>query len=286
MITGFNTDVQHDGRVYHVQTEDRGREKAMLESLVYVGGTIVAKKSTPYIDQLSKGATEDMIGALLKKQHQVIIAAIKAGRIEELIRHSLKQERAKTPRTLPSARPGEAQCQPGQSEGTSTPAQSKGGRGARSPSPTQPPAASPVPESPPTPQPASPKSRDKSGPLRRGTTAGLNLDQVISDYLSRSSGQARLDVKVLTPDVFIAGRSCGLRVQVTHDFKPEPDAIVTIKVIGTAFKPQVFIGRAGADGIANFSINLPAFSAGTAAIVIEVQSGRGRGELKNLIRRA
>ena len=69
-------------------------------------------------------------------------------------------------------------------------------------------------------------------------------------------------------------------------FKPEPDAIVTVKVIGTAFKPQVFIGRAGADGFASFSLNLPAFSAGTAAIVIEAQSGRGRGELKNLIRRA
>src|SRR5215467_4876837 len=95
MITGFNTDVQHEGRVYHVQTEDRGRDKATLESLVYVGGTIVAKKATAYSDQLDKGATEDMIAALLKKQHQVIIAAIKAGRIEELIRHSLRQERGK-----------------------------------------------------------------------------------------------------------------------------------------------------------------------------------------------
>jgi hypothetical protein len=289
MITGFNTDVQHDGRVYHVQTEDRGLDKALLESLVYVGGTIVAKKSTPYTDQLNKGATEDMIGALLKKQHQVIIAAIKAGRIEELIRHSLKQERSKAPKSaptskqtvssVPAAKPGEVK--------TGQPSNGGRGAGARSPAVTNAPTAPSPPEStPPAPVTAPPRTKTQSGPLRRGTTAGLNLDQVISDYLSRSSGQARLDVKVLTPDVFIAGRSCGLRVQVTHNFKPEPDAIVTIKVIGTAFKPQVFIGRAGADGVASFSLSLPAFSAGTAAIVIEVQSGRGRGELKNLIRRA
>src|SRR5215216_7281713 len=95
MITGFNTDVRHDGRIYHVQTEDRGRENPVLESLVYIGGTIVAKKSTPYSEQLSSGATEEAIASLLKRQHQVIIAAIKAGRIEDLIRHSAQKESAK-----------------------------------------------------------------------------------------------------------------------------------------------------------------------------------------------
>ncbi|HMG34640.1 MAG TPA: hypothetical protein VKM94_11935 [Blastocatellia bacterium] len=282
MITGFNTDVRHDGRVYHVQTEDRGREKAVLESLVYVGGTIVAKKSTPYSDQLAKGATEDMIAGLLKKQHQVIIAAIKAGRIEELIRHSLKQERAKRqPQAAKSGQDPPAQVRPHAASG------GNGAGHTTTPEVTQPPAKRSRTEPAPAPEASTPrKPTSSSGSLRRGTTAGLNLDQVISDYLNRSSGQARLDVKVLTPDVFIAGKNVGLRVQVTHDFKPEPDAIVTVKVIGTAFKPQVFIGRAGGDGMASFSLNLPSFSAGTAAIVIEAQSGRGRGELKNLIRRA
>src|SRR2546423_6390388 len=95
MITGFNTDVRYDGRVYHVQTEDRGQNIPVLESLVYIGGTIVAKKRTPYADQLSGGATEEMIASLLKRQHQIIIAAIKAGRIEDLIRYSEKEDRSR-----------------------------------------------------------------------------------------------------------------------------------------------------------------------------------------------
>src|SRR5262249_13415288 len=155
-----------------------------------------AKKSTPYVDQLSKGATEDMIGALLKKQHQVIIAAIKAGRIEELIRHSLKQERAKSPRTTHSSKEKEAEPQVVVSSDSPAkpPRNVAGGSGARSPgdhpvtnAAGAPPARAARPEStPPTP----PRSKSASGSLRRGNTAGLNLDQVISDYLSRSSGQA------------------------------------------------------------------------------------------------
>src|SRR5689334_8109994 len=91
MITGFNTDVQHEGQVYHVQTEDRGRNNPVLESLVYIGGTIVAKKLTPYADQLSQGADDQAITGLLKRQHQVIIAAIKAGRVNDLMQHYASQ---------------------------------------------------------------------------------------------------------------------------------------------------------------------------------------------------
>src|SRR5262249_47285847 len=93
MITGFNTDVQHQEQVYHVQTEDRGtKENPVLESLVYIGGTIISKKITPYADKLNEGANETTNSFLFKRQHQVIIAAIKAGRIEDLIKHSTKYD--------------------------------------------------------------------------------------------------------------------------------------------------------------------------------------------------
>jgi len=143
---------------------------------------------------------------------------------------------------------------------------------------------------PPPPKPATPPqatldSRPTNTSARR-PTGTLDLDQVINEYLKRNNEQGKLDVRVITPSVFIAGKTVGLRVQVLFNATVEPEAVVTIKIIGTAFKPQVFIGRAGRDGIANFSLSLPAFTAGTAAIVIEAQSNRGRGELKHLIRRA
>jgi hypothetical protein len=279
MRTGFNTDVRHEGHLYHVQTEDRGEDNPILESLIYVGGTIIAKKLTPYSEQLSQGATEEGIASLLKRQHQVIIAAIKAGRIEDLVRHSRKQQDSGELRKKRSS--GEL----GHSRAhRSTSSLKRAGT-----------SDSAVTISPAATAPSKPVQRSgrNSGGLKvgapassaRGNTAGLNFDQVIADHLKRNNEQARLDVTVLTPEGFTAGKNVGLRVQVTRDSKPEYDAVVTIKIIGTAFKPQVLIGRVGKDGVASFSLSLPAFTAGTAAIVIEAQSNTGRGELKNLIRR-
>lgn len=285
MITGFNTDVPHEGLVYHVQTEDRRTDDPAFESLVYVGGSIVAKKLTPYSDKLNEGATEETIASLLKRQHQVIIAAIKAGRIEDLIQHTLKRRR-------------EAHRKPASAELPSIPVEGP----MESPKLETPGfAANPVaPEmvAPPAPVQSSERAFERaSGTIdyskfknaiptapTSSESGVLNLDQVISDYKQR--GEAKLEVRVLAPEAFIAGKSIALRVQVTQNTKPEFDAIVTVKIIGTAFKPQVVIGRVGRDGVASFSLVVPAFSSGTAAIVIEARSSRGRGELKNLIRRA
>ncbi|PYP87366.1 MAG: hypothetical protein DMF61_10145 [Blastocatellia bacterium AA13] len=338
MITGFNTDVRHGGCVYHVQTEDRGRDHPILESLVYIGGTIVAKKMTPYSDQVSQGATEEAIASLLRKQHQVIIAAIKAGRIEDLVRHSkedaegAKAEIAKAGGVKAEIAKGEGakEAPIGNGSGSrqnpyaSAPVAFEPGRpdnripldnkiprdnkipfdNKRTEAPPLTVASAAPPDSPSLIRPP-PEMRRVSGKLAaagksqaidepnvakpvRGASGkiALNLDQVISDYLKRSSEQGRLDLKVLTPNVFTAGKAISLQVQVTRNGAEEGDAIVTVKIIGTAFKPQVYMARADKSGVANFNLTLPAFTAGTAAIVIEAQSNKGRGELKHLIRRA
>ena len=281
MISGFNTDVQHEGHIYHVQTEDCGVDNPAFESLVYIGGTIVAKKRTPYSEQLSTGATEDAIASLLKRQHQVMIAAIKAGRINDLIRHSAKQQTGKT-QLLGSLAPEAPEMPIRANRAPSTndwkPAVSDQADLAPAKDAVvieaSPPAVSDPPRKTSKKEPAGPRS------------GGLDLDQVVSDYLSRNAQQQKLELKVLTPDVFTAGKSVGLRVLVSCGGKAESDAVVTIKVIGTAFKPQVYIGRSAMDGVASFSLAIPAFTAGTAAIVIEGQSKRGRGEVKQLIRRS
>lgn len=306
MITGFNTDVRHEGHVYHVQTEDRGTDNPILESLVYIGGTIVARKKTPYPRPMTQDPGHEALASLLKRQHQVIIAAIKAGRIEELIQHTLKHQTLTDADEVISpfatARPPEPAAQFPVFPSPQVPPVAAMPPGPplredvspKLPDPPPPVSFEPTPV-PVPPKPAKPPARSATGqksslnysaPPRSGETAGLNLDQVLEDYQKRGAGQAKLDVKVITPDIFTSGKGIGLRVQVTHDSKPDFNATVTVKIIGTAFRPQVFIGRVGRDGIANFSLTLPSFNTGTAAIVIEAQSGTGRGELKKLIRRS
>ncbi len=82
MITGFNTDIKHNEKVYHIQTEDKGLQNPYIESLVYVGGEILASKKTSYAEQLKTGVDEKWIGGLMEQQHRTMIAAIKRGRFD------------------------------------------------------------------------------------------------------------------------------------------------------------------------------------------------------------
>src|SRR5215211_4018411 len=95
VITGFNTDIEYNGVTYHVQTEDKGVETPLILSLVYDRGTILASKRSPYDDLLSGEFDETQLAERLQKQHQLICAAIKAGRIEDLRRMTMKESASK-----------------------------------------------------------------------------------------------------------------------------------------------------------------------------------------------
>src|SRR5437879_3450805 len=82
VITGFNTDIRHNDKVYHIQTEDKGLQNPYIESLVYVGGEILASKKTSYAEQAKTGVDEKWIGSLMEQQHRTMIAAIKRGRFD------------------------------------------------------------------------------------------------------------------------------------------------------------------------------------------------------------
>ena len=86
MITGFNTDVEHNGVIYYVQTEDKGLQTPFILSLVYTGGAILASKRAPYNDLIASGFSNEALAERLERQHKLICAAVHAGRIEELKR--------------------------------------------------------------------------------------------------------------------------------------------------------------------------------------------------------
>ncbi len=80
MITGFNTDVKYRGVVFHVQTEDKGLDNPIIESLIYTGGEILGSRRLPYSDLLANGYDENRIKKLMEEQHQKIIEEVRQGR--------------------------------------------------------------------------------------------------------------------------------------------------------------------------------------------------------------
>ncbi len=82
MITGFNTDVKHAGKVFHVQTEDKGLNNPRIETLIYVGGQIIDSIRQDYSDKIKDGYNEDLINQLMEEQHQKVIRDIKTGKYD------------------------------------------------------------------------------------------------------------------------------------------------------------------------------------------------------------
>ena len=82
MVTGFNTDVEHEGKTYHVQTEDVGGDTPHVLTLAYRGGAVVAQIKTPYSELLGPHPSPEAVRALMTSQHRQMIADIQAGKFE------------------------------------------------------------------------------------------------------------------------------------------------------------------------------------------------------------
>lgn len=82
MITGYNTDIKHNDRVFHVQTEDKGIDNPVIESLVYLGGKIIASRQYSYAPLLREGYTEKAVQEMLDSQHRKMVRDINGGKYD------------------------------------------------------------------------------------------------------------------------------------------------------------------------------------------------------------
>jgi len=86
MNFGFNSNVRVGKAVYHVQTEDRGPSHPFLDTVVYVAGRVVHKRSSSYKDLTggpAKGeALAKKLHERLSQQHQEVMAQLEAGTLQ------------------------------------------------------------------------------------------------------------------------------------------------------------------------------------------------------------
>jgi len=85
MITGFNTNVRHRGRMFHVQTEDSGREHPHVISHVYFRGTILASEKREYAELLGRPDLTSQVRRLMDEQHRAMVEQLKAGELDAAI---------------------------------------------------------------------------------------------------------------------------------------------------------------------------------------------------------
>lgn len=85
MVPGFNTDLVHRGKTYHIQTEDLGADNPHVLTLVYVDGAVLARMKTNYRELLGPNPTDQVVSELMTRQHRQVQARVQAG---ELARRS------------------------------------------------------------------------------------------------------------------------------------------------------------------------------------------------------
>ena len=85
MNFGFNSNVRVGDAVYHVQTEDRGPAHPFIDTVVYLSGRVVHKRSTDYQKYVRAMSSEKKLAEWLRgrvtEQHREVIADLEAGKI-------------------------------------------------------------------------------------------------------------------------------------------------------------------------------------------------------------
>jgi len=90
MSSGFNTDVRIDDRVFHVQTEDRGPNHPVIDTVIYQSGRILHRRSSTYEHFLGTAEfTPESLRERVEEQHRQVIEDLRAGVLAEPIAAAL-----------------------------------------------------------------------------------------------------------------------------------------------------------------------------------------------------
>ena len=79
MVPGFNHNIMHKSRMYHIQTEDSGLKNPHIITHLFVGGNILSTKKTSYADILSSDHLEDVVREIMEEQHKSMLRELKRG---------------------------------------------------------------------------------------------------------------------------------------------------------------------------------------------------------------
>lgn len=282
MITGFNTDIEHDGVVYHVQTEDKGLDTPIILSLVYAGGTILASKRSPYEDLIAAGFSDEALAERLKRQHKLICAAIHSGRIDDLKKMTRPVKRQAVEETVtaePVVEQPEVLVEEPELVAEPVIEEFEFEYGPITQEWTPPPPAPPVEETEvevdaeiiaPEPEPV--VEGDENG-----SEAALS-EEPLADGLV---------ITLLDDEEFYSGEKYTLRVFIANraagQEQPLASAAVSIKILGTTFRPLIYSLKTESDGVATVATQIPEFTSGRAAVLVRAVVKDQAAELRRII---
>jgi hypothetical protein len=288
VITGFNTDIEFQGVTYHVQTEDKGVDSPLILSLVYDRGTILASKRSPYDDLILDGFDEKILAQRLSKQHTLICAAIRAGRIDDLKRMSMK-ESAQKQKGLVAQKEVRA---PAETKKEQAPPQQLFEQSKQQP---------PIPVAEKI-ELEIPKPKEElvwdipinivEEPIieevrivEEEMILPAEAVEIVSEIAKTEPADDRLRIELPNEDTYKGGERKTMSIVVRRGNSEEGlnGAHVLVKVLGSTFRPLIFHAKTDSNGIAVVHLQLPQFKSGRAAILVRAMSQGEETEIRRVI---
>ena len=77
-LVGYNTNVRHKGKLYHIQTEDSGvNHPHVITHLFADGGRIIASRKTGYAEHLGAKDLQGIVKKLMQDQHKAMFIELR-----------------------------------------------------------------------------------------------------------------------------------------------------------------------------------------------------------------
>jgi hypothetical protein len=83
LLPGFNHNVRHAGKLYHVQTEDSGTANPHVTTHLFLGGGVVATTRTSYADEVGLADLAPRVRKLMEAQHKEMLRRVVRGAFDE-----------------------------------------------------------------------------------------------------------------------------------------------------------------------------------------------------------
>ncbi|MGH7296505.1 MAG: hypothetical protein ACRELB_16325, partial [Polyangiaceae bacterium] len=82
-LLGYNNNVRHKGKVFHIQTEDSGvRYGHIITHLFMDGGRILKSVKTSYAEYIGNDRMADIVKEMMKQQHKAMFIALRDGKFD------------------------------------------------------------------------------------------------------------------------------------------------------------------------------------------------------------
>jgi hypothetical protein len=84
-LLGYNTNIRHKGKVFHIQTEDSGILKPHVMTHLFAdGGRILKSQKSSYAHLLDTDDVASQVKKLMQDQHKAMFLALRAGQFDEI----------------------------------------------------------------------------------------------------------------------------------------------------------------------------------------------------------